>query len=78
MQARILARGRERTKGAADNDPFATLTIWLESVPRNRLENENEEVLRVNAWEIARSQRMAGQYFQYQQGYLDEAAYRAI
>jgi len=37
-----------------------------------------EELLRVRAWELARLQRMAGQHYQYHQGYLDQSAYQAM
>jgi len=64
------------------NQQFALSTdlppiyVKLEQTGLNSL--DAEELLRVRAWELARSQRMAGQYYQFQQGYLDEAAYRAM
>jgi len=50
--------------------------VKLEQTGLNSL--DAEDLLRVNAWELARSQRLAGQYYQYRQGYLDEAAYRTM
>jgi hypothetical protein len=37
-----------------------------------------EERDRVRSWESARRTRMQGQYYQYEQGFLDESAYRAM
>ena len=50
--------------------------VKLEQMGLNSL--DADELLRVNAWELARSQRMAGQHYQYQRGYLDETAYLAM
>ncbi len=37
-----------------------------------------EEQERVRSWESARRTRMQGQYYQYEQGLLDESAYRVM
>ena len=36
------------------------------------------EYLRVSQWETARYMRLQGQFYQYQQGYLDEVSYQAL
>ena len=58
------------------SDDLPAIYVKLEQTGLKSL--DAEELLRVRSWELARYQRMAGQHYQYQQGYLDEAAYRAM
>lgn len=74
-QARIDQIDLAQQQFALSSD-LPQIYVKLEASGLNSL--NAEELLRVRSWELARSQRMAGQHYQFQQGYLDEAAHSAM
>ncbi len=61
----------------------AALSDYLPAI-YEKIDNEgiesitNIELRRIRDWETARIYRMQGQYFQYQQGFLDERSYQDL